>query len=259
MSATVSFKRHPLVKSAQKAQKKFRKRIQRSTASTQKRLRRWTREKLESGYYRYNVWRWYWQSRLTLGKADSTFNDYLREQLRETLLKRRLFDRARSNVVPLVDMLASKYDFTNQSILCVGCRNDTEIRYFRSRGAGKVVGIDLYQAGPDILIMDMHSLTFGDSSLDVVYSRHSFEHSYDTRKAALEFVRVAKPGGIVVIEVPGRHKGGGDFNYFTSIDDVLEPFKPHVGEFLWKEYSPKEENSFGFDIIRVMFRVNKQA
>jgi SAM-dependent methyltransferase len=257
VSATVSFKRHPLVKSAQKVQKKFRKRIHKSATGTQKRLRRWARAALESGYYRYNVWRWYWQGRLTLGKSDSTFNVYLREQLKETLLKRRLFDRARGDVVPLVDMLASRYDFTNQSVLCVGCRNDTEIRYFRSRGAGHVVGIDLYQAGADILIMDMHDLKFGDSTVDVVYSRHSFEHSYDTRKAAMEFVRVVKAGGVVVIEVPGRHKGGGDYNYFTSLEDVLEPFSPHVGELIWKEYSVKEQNTFGFDIIRLMFHVAK--
>lgn len=256
MSA-VSLKRHPLVKSAKKVQKKFRKRVRKSAAGTQKRLRRWARAAMEPGYYRYNVWRWYWQGRLTLGRSDSTFNVYLREQLKETLLKRRLFDRVRSDVVPLVDMLASQYDFTDQSILCVGCRNDTEIRYFRRRGAGHVVGIDLYQAGADILMMDMHDLKFDDSTVDVVYSRHSFEHSYDTRKAALEFVRVVKPGGIVVIEVPGRHKGGGDYNYFTGFEDVLEPFSPHVGEFLWKEYSVKEENTFGFDIIRLMFHVTK--
>jgi SAM-dependent methyltransferase len=214
---------------------------------------------MESGYYRYNVWRWYWQGRMTFGKTDSAFHAYLREQLEETLLKRRLFDGVRDDAVPLVDMLASKYDFTDRSVLCVGCRNDTEIRYFRSRGAGQVVGIDLYHAGAGVLIMDMHDLTFGDSTLDVVYSRHSFEHAYDTRKAALEFVRVLKPGGVVVIEVPGKHKGGGDYNYFTCIEDVLEPFAPHVGECLWKEYSLKEENTLRFDIIRVIFRVDKPA
>jgi hypothetical protein len=75
----------------------------------------------------------------------------------------------------------------------------------------------------------------------------------------LEFVRVLKSGGVVVIEVPGKHKGGGDYNYFTCIEDVLEPFAPHVGECLWKEYSLKEENTLRFDITRVIFRVDKPA
>ena len=242
MGTSVWYTRHPLLKSAYKAHKRLRRRIH---------------DQIERVYYRYNLFRSYQQARRTFKKADVTFDAYLREQLEETLLKRRLFGRLRFDVIPLIDMLATRYDFAGQSILCVGCRNDDEIRYFRKRGAGRVVGIDLYEAGPDIVTMDMHDLKFRDSTLDVVYSRHSFEHAYDTRKAALEFVRVLKPDGVVVIEVPGKHKGGGDCNYFTRVDDVLEAFEPHVGELLWKEYSRKEENSDKLDIIRVMFRVRK--
>ena len=245
MGTTVWYTRHPLLKKMYKAQKKW---------------RRGVRDRIERSYYRYNLSRSYERSRKafeTAGSTNAEFDSYLKVQLEETLLKRRLFGQLRFDVIPLVDMLASKHDFRGQSVLCVGCRNDDEIKYFRKRGAGKVVGIDLYQAGPDILTMDMHDLKFPDSSVDVLYSRHSFEHSYDTRKAAMEFVRVVAPGGVIVIEVPGKHKGGGDYNYFNTIDDVTVAFGPHIGEYLWKEYSRKEENNDKLDIIRLMFRVKK--
>ena len=59
----------------------------------------------------------------------------------------------RFDVIPLIDMLATRYDFAaGARSACVGCRNDDEIRYFRTRGAGRVVGIDRYEAGPDIVI-----------------------------------------------------------------------------------------------------------
>ena len=206
---------------------------------------------------RYNVTKTYDHLRGKFGKADAVYDKYLREQIEETLLKRRLVGRLSFNVIPLIDMLASKYNFEGQSVLCVGCRNDDEIRYFRKCGAGHVIGIDLYEAPPNIVAMDMHDLKYPDSSFDVVYSRHSFEHAFDKHKAALEFVRVLKPNGVVIIEVPGKYKGGGDYNYFEGIDDVLIAFGFHVGEFLWKEYSHKEENIDKMDIIRVMFHVKK--
>lgn len=242
MGTTVWYTRHPLLKKMYKAQKKWRRSV---------------RDGIEQRYYRYNLARSYEKSRRALGAADPEFDSYLKAQLEETLLKRRLFGQVRFDVIPLVDMLASKHDFRGQKVLCVGCRNDDEIKYFRKCGAGHVVGIDLYQAGPDILTMDMHDLKFPDSSVDVLYSRHSFEHSYDTRKAAMEFVRVLKPGGVVVIEVPGKHKGGGDYNYFNDIDDVTVAFEPHIAEYLWYEYSRKEDNTDKLDIIRVMFHVSK--
>ena len=234
--------RHPLLKRGYKAQKKWRREFS---------------DRIEGMYYRFNVNRSHQALRRQFGDGDAAYDAYLREQLEETLRKKRLFGRVRFDVVPLVDMLASKHDIAGNAVLCVGCRNDDEIRYFRRRGAASVVGIDLYDAGPDIVAMDMHDLKFPDGSFDVVYSRHSFEHAFDKRKAGGEFIRVLRPGGVVVIEVPGKMKGGGDYNLFNGCDDVIEAFEPHVGEFLWKEYSRKEENTDKMDIIRVMFRVLK--
>jgi SAM-dependent methyltransferase len=235
--------------------------VRQRAAKAARRARKWWRRTvvndLESIYYRYNVSRAHrtLQRRMTAGGG--VYDSYLREQLEETLRKKKLFGRLRFDVIPLIDMLASKHDFTDQSVLCVGCRNDDEIRYFRRRGAGRVIGIDLYDAPPDIVTMDMHDMSFADSAFQVVYSRHSFEHAFDKRKAGQEFVRVLDPDGVVVIEVPANMKGGADYNLFARADDVLEAFAPHVGDVFWNEYLPKDVSGDDMDIIRVMFRVKK--
>jgi SAM-dependent methyltransferase len=242
MSDNIWYTRHPLLKQVYKAHKK---------------VRRTFEDSLNQIYYRFNLARSHRALRKQLGAVENTYDKYLHEQLEETLRKRRLFGSVRHNVIPLIDMLSTKHDFKGESILCVGCRNDDEIKYFKYRGAGSVIGVDLYNAGPGILIMDMQDLKFPDSSFDVVYARHSFEHAYDKVKVGSGFVRVLKPGGVVVIEVPGRYKGGADYNYFDGVEDVLIAFEGHVDSFLWNEYSRKEENTDKMDIIRLMFRVKK--
>ncbi len=236
------YRAHPILKPFYKFQKKLRRRI-------------W--DSFESVYYKRNVKAAYLHLRDKLGNKDKDYDKYLRDQLEETLLKRKLRGTLSFDVIPLIDMLATKHDFKGQSVLCVGARNNDEIRYFRELGAGYVVGIDLYDVPPDIVVMDMHDLKFEDNRFDVVYSRHSFEHAYDKYKAGKEFIRVLKPGGVVVVEVPGKYKGGGDYNYFNGTEDVLVAFGEHVDNFLWNEYSHKEENIHKMDIIRVMFTVRK--
>jgi SAM-dependent methyltransferase len=242
MSETVWYARHPILKSIYTAQKS---------------LRRGLRDRLEVAYYRYNLARSHSEVKKKVAVADARYDAYLREQLEETLRKKRLKGEVHFEVIPLIDMLNSKFSVAGKDALCVGCRNTDEIRYFKKLGAGRVVGIDLFSDHEDIVVMDMHDLKFPDGSFDIVYSRHSFEHAYDKRKAGMEFVRVLRNGGVIVIEVPGKYKGGADYNLFEGLDDVLNAFTPHIGEFIWKEYSRKEENTDKMDIIRVMFHVTK--
>ena len=88
------------------------------------------------------------------------------------------------------------------SILCVGCRNLSEINSFEAAGFEHVTGIDLQSTDPRILVMDMHNMSFADDSFDIVYATHVLEHSFDLRRAVSELVRVARPGAHVIVEVP---------------------------------------------------------
>ena len=224
---------------------------------TQKKLRRRVVEGIERIYYRLNLEKTVRHAKQMLNVQDAKYGAYLRDQLEETLRKKRLMGRSAIESFPLIDELAARCDLKGKSVLCVGCRNMDELTIFRRLGAGRVVGIDLYSDMPDIVVMDMHDLKFPDGNFDIVYSRHSFEHAFDKAKAGREFVRVLRDNGVVAVEVPGKYKGGADYNLFSGIDDVLVAFQPFVGEALRNDYSRKEDNPHGMDIIQVIFRVDK--
>lgn len=88
------------------------------------------------------------------------------------------------------------------SILCVGCRNGRELDAAAAAGFGEVVGIDLHSLDRRILVRDMHDTGFAGRRFDVVLASHVFEHAKDPERAGAEFVRVARPGGYIIIEVP---------------------------------------------------------
>ncbi|MFN8224334.1 MAG: class I SAM-dependent methyltransferase [Gaiellales bacterium] len=145
------------------------------------------------------------------------------------------------------------------SVLCVGCRNGLELDAFRDGGLGDVRGIDIFSQRPDIEVMDMHAMTFPDATFDVVYSSHSLEHSHDLARVAAELVRVAKPGAVLAVEVPVRHKGSAaDVVVFQGIDDLERVFSPHLGEVVLREEEPPHSarNEQGSDIARLVARLS---
>lgn len=89
-----------------------------------------------------------------------------------------------------------------RSILCVGCRNGHELDAAEEAGLSEVVGIDLHSLDQRIEVMDMHAMTFADGRFDVVLSSHSLEHAKDPHLVGAELLRVTKPGGYIIVEVP---------------------------------------------------------
>ena len=53
--------------------------------------------------------------------------------------------------------------------------------------------------------MDIHEIPFEDGSFDVVICNHVLEHVTDDRKALSEIMRVLKPGGWSILQVPVFH------------------------------------------------------
>jgi SAM-dependent methyltransferase len=194
----------------------------------------------------------------TLQPDSPSYRQYLRTQLRRTLSKRHV--PLRPHTVLLVDQVAEFVPLQACDVLCIGCRNTAEIDYFTSKGARKVTGIDLYSTHPRILVMDMHKLQFPDDAFDIVYSAHSLEHAYDPRQVAGEMVRVVRPGGIIVIEVPTDFQSGeADLVDFGRLESLRELFGPSVGEVLMEEAleASTPRNWCGTPILRTMFRVTK--
>ena len=53
--------------------------------------------------------------------------------------------------------------------------------------------------------MDIHKMPFGDSTFDAVLCNHVLEHVADDIAAMKEILRVLKPGGFAILQVPFFH------------------------------------------------------
>ncbi len=58
-----------------------------------------------------------------------------------------------------------------------------------------------------VTVANAESLPFDSNSFDVIISAHTFEHIKDDAKAFQECARILKPGGELIIFVPGRIDG----------------------------------------------------
>jgi SAM-dependent methyltransferase len=200
----------------------------------------------------------HWLTLRKLGADRSReYRDYLAVQLRRTLSKRE--NDPGAGAVALIDSVANAQPRAGD-VLCVGCRNGLELDRFRARGFERVVGIDLFSQRPDILVMDMHELSFPDESFDVVYASHSLEHSYDLGRVGGEIVRVSRSGAVIAAEVPVRVQAStADRIVFAGLDELREIFEPHIGEELLGEEQPPHSplNDQGTEIARLVFRLRK--
>lgn len=185
------------------------------------------------------------------------YRNYLATQLKRTLSKRETDPGA--GALRLINQVAAAQP-SGGAVLCVGCRNALELDRFRERGFAKVVGIDVFSQREDILVMDMHEMSFPDDSFDVVYASHSLEHSYDVDRVAREVVRVARNGAVVGVEVPVRtQRSAADRVVFSGLEQLRGVFRTHVGgEVLGEEAAPHTEtNDQGTEVARLVFRLSK--
>ena len=197
--------------------------------------------------------------RIEAGRSPQ-YRDYLETQLRRTLSKRANDPGIGARV--LIDQVARQRHSTRAAVLCVGCRNGVEIDEFRARGFENVVGIDLFSQRDDILVMDMHEMTFADDSFDVVYASHALEHAYDVDTILWEIARVGRDGALVAVEVPVRHRAStADRVEFSGIEELRQTLRPYIREQLWGEEQPPHSatNVQGSDIARIVFRLRKEG
>jgi SAM-dependent methyltransferase len=202
----------------------------------------------------------HWVTLRGLGRTRSPeYRDYLATQLKRTLSKRETDPGA--GAITLINRVAEGQPSRGR-VLCVGCRNGLELDRFRARGFDDVVGIDVFSQRPDILVMDMHDMSFPDDSFDVVYASHALEHSYDVERVVGEIARVSRDGAVVGVEVPVRAQASdADRVVFSGVDELRQAFAPYVGaELLAEEQLPRTAtNEQGTEIGRLVFRVRKDA
>ena len=137
----------------------------------------------------------------------------------------------------------------NRRILDVGCGIGTYVRKFREFSP-QVYGVDIdpdkvgeaSRTLPNIMMAPAEVLPFADDQFDLVLLHEVIEHVDDDVRAVAEAVRVARPGGRVIIFAPNRHYPfethgayfGGRYvfgliplvNYLP--DEMRKRFCPHV-------------------------------
>ena len=84
--------------------------------------------------------------------------------------------------------------------LCVGCRWEEEVKFFRDILRLDAVGLDLFSVSELVITGDMHQMPFTNGEFKLVYSRNTLNKSRDPRLALSEMARVASGGGIVIID-----------------------------------------------------------
>ncbi len=110
-----------------------------------------------------------------------------------------------------LEMVRGFVDLDDARILDVGCGIGTYVRRFR-RYSDDVHGIEVEpervaQASaelPNIVTAVGEALPYPDDNFDLVFSNEVIEHVDDDRATAAEMVRVAKPGGTIVVFAPNR-------------------------------------------------------
>jgi SAM-dependent methyltransferase len=194
--------------------------------------------------------------RLGKGKPDD-YREYLDVQLQRTLSKRENDPGtgARQLVAKVTELGSLS---ASSSVLCVGCRNGVELDLFADAGVGDVTGIDLVSPREDILVMDMHDMSFEDGAFDGVYASHSLEHAYDVGTVMREIARVGRPGAVVGMEVPlGTGSSDADRVTFRNLDDLRAAVAPVAAAELWADEQPARTrtNDQGTPVARVVFRL----
>lgn len=102
-----------------------------------------------------------------------------------------------------------KLDDTKK-ILDIGCGRGYGMLKFSELGCTNVSGLTLSkqdadaarERGFDTVEEDMSFQSAADETYDVLFARHSLEHSPYPLLTLLEFYRILKPGGLVYIEMP---------------------------------------------------------
>ena len=116
-------------------------------------------------------------------------------------------------------------------ILDVGCGHGVALDMFKDLGAIPI-GVTLCEEDAkeirfmnhDVRVMDMSFMDFEDEYFDIVWARHSLEHSIMPFFTLSEFHRVLKRGGTIYLEMPSirtdaHHES--NFNHYSVFESKM--------------------------------------
>lgn len=134
------------------------------------------------------------------------------------------------------------------NVVDMGCGQVSPQSEFEHLGVaytGVAVGEDVIEArkdGKNVLNMDMTFTNFDSESFDLVYSRHSLEHSPFPLLTLMEWHRIARHWLLVVLPSPEAYTYKGKNHYGVMNHDQAREFLARAGwDIIWDDLSePKE-------------------
>lgn len=115
----------------------------------------------------------------------------------------------------LLEVSGSLFSVVPQKVLVVGCGDGIEAGVIAKALDAETIGIDIghefifahgASAPARLMEMDAQSLSFPDSSFDLVYSFHALEHIDRPSVALREMSRVLSPDGAYIIGTPNKSR-----------------------------------------------------
>lgn len=101
------------------------------------------------------------------------------------------------------------------------------------------VGVDIIKTKDVDVVADMESLPFNDSTIDLIHTRHTFEHVKDPHRCLAELFRVANSDSKIIIIVPHYS----NHTYWADMTHI-RPFSVRSFEYFDLEFA----RSAGFPI-----------
>lgn len=138
-------------------------------------------------------------------------------------------------------------NLTAKNVLDVGCGQGFAQPYFEKIGL-KYVGITLgsdygeaLEKGRNVLKMDFHFLDFNDESFDLIYSRHSLEHSPMPLLALMEWYRVSRAWLCLVLPNPAHYSWTMPNHYGIMTKALAVTLLERAGwRVIWQDEAPTE-------------------
>jgi len=147
--------------------------------------------------------------------------------------------------IRLIDISAMKKFFPNaKSVLCIGSREDSEVRDFISSGFD-AVGIDILNETKLIKKIDAHDLDkhFDENEFDIVFASHVLEHVLYAKKVMRNIRYVAKEGVFIVLPITYTRKPNWKHPTIFEImrlrkkEEASSIFtKPHKYKNIWDDF-----------------------
>lgn len=104
-------------------------------------------------------------------------------------------------------------------VFVAGCGKGHEALFIRKELGGSLAGVDIGQEwdpdlgsdvdGFELTAASVLDLPFNANSFDIVFYHHVIEHVSDPAQSLRELARVLRPGGVIYIGTPNRHRAVG--------------------------------------------------